>query len=521
MNSLFQVEGSLSLQVVVTLFHFLWQGLALAILVAICNATIARNSAKAKYAVSFSALMLMLACMIGTFGIVAANATPVNRTVVSATEVLIENEPSYAEAVGEIALEPESFTDEINVDVASAFPVAISIEETNTEPSTTSFLETWAWLAPYVVIVYLVGVALMIVRFAGAFYGGDRLRRRAVPVTKRQWLNQLDACIAQIECSIRPKLMTCERIATPLIVGVFKPVILLPASLLTEMTPAQIEAILLHELAHLRRLDHVANLIQRVVETLLFFHPAVWYVSGRVSAERENCCDDLVLSIGAEPAGYAETLLRVAELGQRRNRLAAATLAVEGDHKSQLRTRVSRVMGIEDKTPFRSSRWAALTVLTLLSLSTVGLWSQLQASSASPKNEESEVNDEDERDLAEFGTSVGIAVSEVIRTAKLPFVDEGRLKEIEKEFARYIDTELPTTANTVTSLLSDEQKTLILSAVETHGAKHLRINQFRQGDLRSENLAYLNLPDRLLTFCLLYTSPSPRDQRGSRMPSSA
>ena len=113
MNYLFQVEGPLSLQVAVTLFHFLWQGLALAMFVAICNATIARNSAKAKYGVSFSALMLMLACMIGTFGIVAANATPVNRAVASTTEVLIENE-RYAEPVGEIAFAPESFPDEIN-----------------------------------------------------------------------------------------------------------------------------------------------------------------------------------------------------------------------------------------------------------------------------------------------------------------------------------------------------------------------------------------------------------------------
>ena len=275
MNYLFQVEGPLSLQVAVTLFHFLWQGLALAMFVAICNATIARNSAKAKYGVSFSALILMLACMIGTFGIVAANATPVNRAVASTTEVLIENE-RYAEPVGEIAFASESFPDEINAGVASAFPVATSIEETTADPLKNSFLQSWAWLAPYVVIVYLAGVALMIFRFAVAFYGGDRLRRCAAPLTEGQWLQKLDDCIAQIKCSIRPKLMTCERIATPLIVGVFKPVILLPASLLTEMTPAQIEAILLHELAHLRRLDHVANLIQRVVETLLFFHPAVW-----------------------------------------------------------------------------------------------------------------------------------------------------------------------------------------------------------------------------------------------------
>ena len=103
-------------------------------------------------------------------------------------------------------------------------------------------------------------------------------------------------------------------------------------------------AILTHELAHLRRYDHLVNLLQRVVEALLFFHPAVWYVSRRISIERENCCDDLVLAAGAERLGYADSLVRVAELsrpGSAPVQSSAAILAAAGRHPSRLRRRIS------------------------------------------------------------------------------------------------------------------------------------------------------------------------------------
>jgi beta-lactamase regulating signal transducer with metallopeptidase domain len=81
-------------------------------------------------------------------------------------------------------------------------------------------------------------------------------------------------------------------------IGIVKPVILLPTSLATGLVPTQLEALVTHELAHIRRYDSVVNLFQRIVEATLFFHPAVWYVSRRVSVERENACDDSVLSAG-------------------------------------------------------------------------------------------------------------------------------------------------------------------------------------------------------------------------------
>ncbi len=102
--------------------------------------------------------------------------------------------------------------------------------------------------------------------------------------------------------------------SVPVVVGIAKPLVLLPASLASGLVPDQIESLLTHELAHIRRHDLWVNLVQRLIEAAFFFHPAVWYISGRVSMERENCCDDFVLSTGWPRVQYADALVRMAEL---------------------------------------------------------------------------------------------------------------------------------------------------------------------------------------------------------------
>ncbi|HND53707.1 MAG TPA: M56 family metallopeptidase, partial [Pirellulaceae bacterium] len=133
---------------------------------------------------------------------------------------------------------------------------------------------------------------------------------------------------------------------------------------------------LAHELAHLRRYDHLFNLVQRVIESLLFFHPAVWWVSQRVREEREQCCDDLVVACGATPLDYARSLLRVAELSRLAERrqavrpsLAAASLFATGDQPSKLRQRIARLL--DDSRDSREShvrlrqRWPVVVLVAV------------------------------------------------------------------------------------------------------------------------------------------------------------
>ena len=95
------------------------------------------------------------------------------------------------------------------------------------------------------------------------------------------------------------------------VIGWLRPVILLPTSALTGLSPSHLEAILLHELAHIRRLDYLINLLQTIVETLLFYHSAVWWVSRRIRIERENCCDDVAVSVLGGSRDYATALARM------------------------------------------------------------------------------------------------------------------------------------------------------------------------------------------------------------------
>jgi biotin carboxyl carrier protein len=127
-----------------------------------------------------------------------------------------------------------------------------------------------------------------------------------------------------------------------------RPMILIPASLLTGLNSEQLTAVLTHELAHIRRYDHLFLLIQRLIEALLFFHPAVWYLGRCIARERENSCDDQALAAGTDRLVYSLSLLRVAELnweGAVGNALLTG-LAADGDEPSQLRRRIARLLGV-------------------------------------------------------------------------------------------------------------------------------------------------------------------------------
>ena len=152
-------------------------------------------------------------------------------------------------------------------------------------------------LAPTATMVYATGVALMFLRLLFSALGIGRLRWTSTQANAAL-VARVSELSKQIGVRTKPALKTCERVVVPFVVGVLKPAILLPSSVATGMTAAELDAVLLHELAHVRRGDLIVNFVQRVAESLLFFHPAVWYVSRQITIERENCCDDVVLAIG-------------------------------------------------------------------------------------------------------------------------------------------------------------------------------------------------------------------------------
>src|SRR5207253_9760034 len=148
------------------------------------------------------------------------------------------------------------------------------------------------------------------------------------------------------------KLLESAAVEVPTVIGWIRPIVLLPAASLSGLSMQQIEMVLAHELAHIRRHDFIINLMQSVVETLLFYHPAVWWISRRIRVEREHCCDDLAVAVFGNPLQYARALTRFEEL-----RLdAQSVLAANG---GSLIARIRRLVVAKAESANWSSRWAA------------------------------------------------------------------------------------------------------------------------------------------------------------------
>jgi beta-lactamase regulating signal transducer with metallopeptidase domain/uncharacterized coiled-coil protein SlyX len=220
------------------------------------------------------------------------------------------------------------------------------------------------------VIIYLLGVVLFGLRLTGGWLYLQHLSRSATKPTSDRWVqlsNQLRTTLA-IKTVVR--VHESARIAVPMVVGMLKPVLLLPIGLATSLSAREIEAILAHELAHVKRNDYAVNLLQSVMEVLYFFHPALWWLSARVREEREHCCDDLaVQACGGDGRILAQALARVEEL-----RLAQAgftpSLAMALTTKRQLLLqRVRRMLGVPIRPIVSNGSLAGLTLATLLLVS--------------------------------------------------------------------------------------------------------------------------------------------------------
>ena len=185
---------------------------------------------------------------------------------------------------------------------------------------------------------WLAGVLALSWRSVGGILLIERLRRREVAPLPEE-LQQI--CLSlqrRMRLTRAVRYLQSVHIDAPIVAGWLRPVVLLPVEALTELTAAQIEGVIAHELAHVRRLDTLVNLGQVVVETLLFYHPAVWWISKRIRAERENCCDDFAVALCDDAVTYAWALTRLAEWR------AAPRLAMAAN-RSPLVLRIARLLG--------------------------------------------------------------------------------------------------------------------------------------------------------------------------------
>jgi GWxTD domain-containing protein len=165
-----------------------------------------------------------------------------------------------------------------------------------------------ATVAPWLVPFWMAGVCISYLVYLASWISVSRMRRRGVCCVSEYWLQQLSRLGAQMRVKRPVQMLESCLVNVPVVLGHFRPVILMPAGLLTGLPAGQIEAVLLHELAHIRRYDYLVNVLQRSLEGLLFYHPAVWWISRVIRAERENCCDDAAVGVSGSAHEYAVAL---------------------------------------------------------------------------------------------------------------------------------------------------------------------------------------------------------------------
>jgi beta-lactamase regulating signal transducer with metallopeptidase domain len=341
MNPWMQVTGW-------TLIHFVWQGGLLALATAVGLRLCRRRSPETRYAIACLGLIAMLVSPVVTTAFIRSSGSPPltdrsSGAVVPGSEGAV---PAPLSAANDTSFSPK--------DASAASGIRL-------DPLLSSVV--WAWLA---------GVFLLLARFAGGCWRVHRLRIASLTEPASPWQAVSERLAARLRVNVAFRVVESGLVDAPGVIGAIRPVILLPIAVLTSLTPLQIEAILAHELAHIRRRDYAVNLLQSVAETLLFYHPAVWWVSAVIREEREHCCDDVAVEICGEPTAYAAALAELASW--RSGETALAVGATDGP----LLARVRRLLCVPANDEPRAV--GGLMVLALGTLLAAGV--TLQSSSA-------------------------------------------------------------------------------------------------------------------------------------------
>jgi uncharacterized protein (TIGR03435 family) len=295
------------------LVHFLWQGLAIAALYAAARRAMARApSPNARYLLACAALGAMMAAPLVTWELLRPPDTGPDAAY------RIQTPPPAAPTAG------------IATTSTATLPASVRATVSSVPP---------AQFLPWVVMIWLAGAIVFWVRLAGGWVVAARMRSMLVRRAPPEWQETLAQLGARIGLSRPVQLLVSALVQVPTVVGWLRPVVLVPVGAIGGLPAEHLEALLLHELAHIRRHDYLVNILQSIAEALLFYHPAVWWVSGHIRAERELCCDDMAVSVSGDAFTYARAL---AQLESSRPAHLSAVVAANG---GSLSGRIARLLG--------------------------------------------------------------------------------------------------------------------------------------------------------------------------------
>ncbi|HEX8334864.1 MAG TPA: M56 family metallopeptidase, partial [Segetibacter sp.] len=301
-----------------TLIHSLWQGLAAAIIAGLIIFCTKRSTAGLRYNLLSGVFLLFIAAAVFTFFTKYNSYNDVAATPQASVQV--KEVPAITSATTTQTIQPfyKSFTD--------------------------NFGFYFEQNAPVVVLVWFMVFIVQCLKLFSGFYYIQRLRRRGLSTPPEEWKEKLDMLCSKLGIRQTVLFMQSKMVKMPVVIGYLKPVILVPVGMLNNLPAEQVETILLHELAHIRRKDYLVNLLQSFTETVFFFNPAIKWISGIIREEREACCDDIVVDFTSNKTTYLQALVNFNDHTNKNNSYA---MALAGRQTSLL-NRVKRMLTYEN-----------------------------------------------------------------------------------------------------------------------------------------------------------------------------
>lgn len=327
-----------------TILHSLWQGALLALVLALLLIVMKKNSASMRYFVASATLFVLFALAVLTF------FSLLKRTSTEA------------------GISPEEIFITINVDEEKETSFWAGIQS-NVNAGLSTIQEYFNRHLPLIVLTWLCGVVILLLRFLGGIAYLQRLKHYRTQAVPAFWQATLNELASKIKVQRAVKLIESAMVQVPTVIGFLKPVILLPIGTLSGLSQRQVECILAHELAHIRRNDFILHLVQSVIEILFFYNPFVWWIKNVIDDERENCCDDIALFTTGDELTLAKSLAYFEEMRLSNHHNLA--MAFPGQ-KGGLLYRIRRILkGHQTNATFSEGFMAGFLLLMFLGMTTL------------------------------------------------------------------------------------------------------------------------------------------------------
>ncbi|MEJ2649805.1 MAG: M56 family metallopeptidase [Sedimentisphaerales bacterium] len=342
------LDNELCANLLSALLHSLWQGLVIGGILFVYLRFKAAQDANKRYTASVVALFSMLVCLLFTWSILNYEPAPTSQDT-AATQ--------SSEQINTVAAQPRNNSAQVN------------------PPGMQNISTSFNWKPP-VIGLWLTGVMIMLFRAIYIIAGGAKLQIQCKTLEDEHILGIIEQLRKSLRITRKIRVAVSEHITVPGVIGFFKPMLLLPVSMITNVPTEALQGILAHELAHIRRYDYLVNFCQMVIEAILFFNPAVWWISRQIRIEREVCCDNAGIASIGRRIRYAEVLIGWAQK-MKESDIEFASAAIGFGKQSDtggMLERIKRIVSTDHRPRLKVSWHIAAITLVLSIVILAALW---------------------------------------------------------------------------------------------------------------------------------------------------